>query len=53
MSGHTFGLTISEAQARELELTFSSTHFLNPRSSQHFANRVCSETLKNVTSDYK
>lgn len=34
LSGHTFGLTISDAQARELELTFPSTHFLNPRSSQ-------------------
>ena len=32
MSGHNFGLTISEAQARELQLTFASTHFLNPRS---------------------
>ena len=34
LSGHTFGLTVTEAQARELELTFSSTHFMNPRSSQ-------------------
>lgn len=33
ISGHTFGLTISEAQARELEITYDSTHFLNPRSS--------------------
>lgn len=32
LSGHAFGLTISEAQARELQLTFASTHFLNPRS---------------------
>lgn len=32
LSGHTFGLPLSEAQARELELTLSSTHFLNPRS---------------------
>jgi hypothetical protein len=30
-SGHTLGLTISEAQAREMELTFSSTHLVNPR----------------------
>ena len=34
LSGHTFGLTISEAQAKELELSFPSTHFLNPRSSR-------------------
>ena len=53
MSGHTFGLTISEAQARELELTFSSTHFLNPRSSQTIINRKCPNLLKNVTSDYR
>jgi len=33
LSGHDFGLTISEAQARELQLTYSSTLFLNPRSS--------------------
>jgi hypothetical protein len=33
LSGHTFGLAITEQQARELELSFSSTHFLNPRSS--------------------
>lgn len=33
-SGHTFGIPITDAQARELELTFSSTHILNPRSSR-------------------
>lgn len=31
LSGHTFGLPISDAQARELLLTFPSTLFLNPR----------------------
>ena len=31
LTGETFGLSISEAQAREMELTFDSTHFLNPR----------------------
>ena len=44
LSGHTFGLTVTEAQARELELTFSSTHFMNPRSSQPSYN--------NFTHDY-
>lgn len=44
LSGHTFGLTVTEAQARELELTFSSTHFMNPRSSQPNSN--------NFTHDY-
>lgn len=34
LSGHNFGLTISEAQARELQLTFASTHFLNPRATR-------------------
>jgi hypothetical protein len=33
MSGHNFGLPISELQTRELMLTYSSTHFLSPRSS--------------------
>lgn len=32
LSGHTFGLPISDAQARELLVTFPSTLFLNPRS---------------------
>jgi len=31
LDGETFGLPISEAQAREMELTFDSTHWLNPR----------------------
>ena len=34
LSGHPLGLTISESQAREMELTFSSTHLVNPRSSR-------------------
>lgn len=37
LSGHTFGLTITEAQAREMELTFSSTHFLSkPQTARPF-----------------
>ena len=32
LSGHPLGLTISEMQAREMELTVSSTHLVNPRS---------------------
>jgi len=31
LDGETFGLPISESQAREMELTFDSTHWLNPR----------------------
>ncbi|RYG95451.1 hypothetical protein EON65_55960, partial [archaeon] len=31
MSGHTFSLPLSPIQARELMLTFSVTHYLNPR----------------------
>lgn len=34
LSGHSFGLPISEAQARSIEVTFPSTHLLNPRSSR-------------------
>jgi hypothetical protein len=52
MSGHQFGLTITEMQARELQLTFASTHFLNPRSSQNLANRVYKDMMKNTTGDY-
>lgn len=35
LSGHTFGLPISEAQARDLLLTCPSTHYLNPRVGVH------------------
>ena len=52
MSGHQFGLTITEMQARELQLTFASTHFLNPRSSQNLANRVYKNMMKNSSGDY-
>jgi hypothetical protein len=38
LSGHPLGLSITEAQAREIELTFSSTHLVNPRSSQSSIN---------------
>jgi hypothetical protein len=34
ISGHTFGLTISEEQSRGLHLTSPSSHFLNPRTSK-------------------
>eukprot|EP01035_Chromulina_nebulosa_P017322 gene17322-22863_t len=51
LSGHTFGLTISEAQARELEITFSSTHFLNPRSTQgKFTEYEFNNTLVTIKS---
>eukprot|EP01038_Epipyxis_sp_PR26KG_P009603 gene9603-12932_t len=50
MSGHTFGLTISEAQARELLLTFASTHFLNPRRSP-YADQT--KTNSTISPDFK
>ena len=31
LDGETFGLPLSPAQAREMELTFDSTHWLNPK----------------------
>lgn len=52
MSGHQFGLSITEMQARELQLTFQSTHFLNPRSSQNLANKVYRNMINNSTGDY-
>jgi hypothetical protein len=36
VSGHAFGLPIGDLQVRDLLLTFPSTHFLNPRSTNDY-----------------
>jgi hypothetical protein len=54
MSGHTFGLPISDAQARDIMMTFHSTHFLNPRSSQRSRKgNGGGNSNSNFTVDYK
>ena len=54
-SGHPLGLSISEMQARDMELTFSSTHMVNPRTSKTNNNNNNYEEYRktNFKGDYE
>ena len=54
-AGHNFGLAVSDEQTRNLHLSCSSTHFLNPRHhhhhgnySSHYKQQPYQETVTNV-----
>jgi hypothetical protein len=58
ISGHPFGLPISDPQARELLLTCPSTHYLNPQGGGEFEpivtiSGVCNDTSSNTTTDFQ